>query len=72
MNVIIVVFVVQSKLVPRLEAFRPDLILISAGFDGHEEDVKASELPYDNNIAMYYYDKYYIIIKCKRMPSLRA
>jgi acetoin utilization deacetylase AcuC-like enzyme len=29
---------VEEKWLPRIDAFRPDLIMISAGFDGHAED----------------------------------
>ena len=29
---------VESSWLPRLEALRPELILVSAGFDGHDED----------------------------------
>ena len=32
----------ESRVLPRLEAFHPDLILISAGFDGHVRDPMAS------------------------------
>lgn len=32
----------ETRILPRLEAFRPDLILISAGFDGHVRDPMAS------------------------------
>ena len=32
----------QSGILPRLEAFRPDLILISAGFDAHRRDPLAN------------------------------
>lgn len=30
--------VVASRVIPRLEEFRPELLLISAGFDGHRDD----------------------------------
>ncbi len=30
--------VVASRILPRLEAHRPDILLVSAGFDGHEDD----------------------------------
>lgn len=33
---------VQARLLPPLRAFKPDLLLISAGFDGHEADPLAS------------------------------
>ena len=32
----------EARILPALEAFRPDLILVSAGFDGHEADPLAS------------------------------
>jgi acetoin utilization deacetylase AcuC-like enzyme len=28
----------QSKVLPRIEAFAPDLVIISAGFDAHRRD----------------------------------
>ncbi len=31
--------IVASRLLPRLADFKPDLILVSAGFDGHKDDV---------------------------------
>ena len=33
---------VEQRLLPRLRAFAPELLLISAGFDGHFEDVKGN------------------------------
>lgn len=33
---------VQSRILPAIESFRPDLILISAGFDAHEADPLAN------------------------------
>jgi acetoin utilization deacetylase AcuC-like enzyme len=34
--------VVEERCLPRLEAFRPELIMVSAGFDGHLEDDMAN------------------------------
>lgn len=33
---------VAKLLLPRLAHFKPDLILVSAGFDGHKEDVQGN------------------------------
>ena len=30
--------IVKNKLIPEIQSFRPDLIIISAGFDAHEDD----------------------------------
>ena len=30
--------IVEKKLIPKIQSFKPDLIIISAGFDAHEED----------------------------------
>ena len=32
---------IQSSIIPRLKAFGPDLVLLSAGFDGHKNDTYA-------------------------------
>jgi hypothetical protein len=34
--------IVASRLLPRLTDFKPDLILVSAGFDGHRDDVQGN------------------------------
>lgn len=41
----------ESRVLPRLEAFHPDLILISAGFDGHVRDPMASLRLVDTDFA---------------------
>jgi len=30
--------IIKNKLIPEIESFQPDLIIISAGFDAHEDD----------------------------------
>ncbi|WP_454916157.1 histone deacetylase family protein [Xanthobacter sediminis] len=42
---------VESRVLPRLEAFHPDLILISAGFDAHVRDPMASLRLVDTDFA---------------------
>ena len=34
--------IVATRLLPRLADFKPDLILVSAGFDGHRDDVQGN------------------------------
>jgi acetoin utilization deacetylase AcuC-like enzyme len=34
---------VTDRLLPRLREFAPELVIISAGFDGHTEDIKGNK-----------------------------